>query len=103
MPHHQSFGGGDNCGIVAEAGEPVHKGLLAEPSDLALGVSASGLGDRFGGGGESDRSFEVGVQFAIADKVEGLGILRNAVANEACNFIEPAALQHSARSPLDAV
>ena len=93
MLRRQLFRGCDSCWIFAEAGEPVHEWLLAEPGDLALGVAARGLGDGFGGGGEGDSAFEMSMQFAVADEVEGFGVLRNAFADEVGNFILPAAIE----------
>ena len=64
--------GGNDGGIVAEAGKPVHEGLLAEPGELALGVVARGLGNGFCGGSQGDGAFEVRAQFAVSDEVEWL-------------------------------
>lgn len=72
MPRCQLLRGGDNCGIVAEAGEPVDEGFFAKPGELALGVAARGLGNGFGGGGEGNGAFEMSMQFAVADEVKGL-------------------------------
>lgn len=72
LSRHKLLGGGDNCRIVAEAGEPVYERLLAEPGDLAFGVAARSLGDGFRGSGEGDGAFEVRMQFAVSDEVEGL-------------------------------
>src|SRR5882672_853680 len=103
MSGHQPLGGGGDGGVIAESGEPVDEGFFAEPGELALGVAARGLTNRFRGGGEGDGAFEVRAQLAISDEVEWLGVVWNAAAEKSGNLFDPAAVEHRVDPLLDSI
>jgi hypothetical protein len=102
MSGNQPLGGRGDGGIIAESGEPVDQRSLAEPGELALGVAARRLGNRLRGGSERDGAFEVRAQLPVPGEVEWLGVEWNATADEAGNFIDPAAIEHPVDALLDA-
>jgi hypothetical protein len=101
MSSDQTLGDSGNGGIIAESGEPVDEGFLAEPGELALGVAARGLGNRFRGGSDRGGAFKVRAQLAVSDEVEWLGVEWGAAAGEAGNLVEPATLEHRVDASLD--
>src|ERR1700675_3195392 len=78
-------------------------GLLAEPGELALGVAARGLGNRFCGGGDGDGTLKVRAQFAVSNEVEWLRVKWNAAADQAVYLFEPPLIHHRVYAVLDAV
>src|ERR1700747_831303 len=103
MPRHQLLGRRSNRRIIPKSRQPMHQRLFAKPRDLALGVAASRLRNRFPCGNERDCPFKVRAQLAVSDKVEWLRIWRDAAVDQPGNFIEPAALSHRMNAPLNAV
>src|SRR6266478_5907729 len=81
----------------------MHQRFLAEPGELALGVAACGLRNRFRGGSESDGAFEVRPQLAVPDEVERLGIMGNSTVNKLRYFFQPAMFEHRMNALLDAI
>jgi len=95
MSGNQPLGGNSDGGVIANAGEPVHGRLFAEPSELALGVAAFGLLNRFCGGSQSDGAFAARPQLAVPDEVERRGVkCRCAQASRDRALCERAARRH---------
>jgi hypothetical protein len=49
MSGNEPLGGSGKSCVIAESGEPMHLGFLAEPGELALGVATRRLGNRLRG------------------------------------------------------
>src|ERR1700722_4885523 len=88
--------------IVAEAGEPVNAGILAEPCHLALCIAPRGLLNRHAGVFERLLSAQDLAQLAIPDEIERLGISRRSTCHQTSYFLHPAACQHRVRARVNA-
>jgi hypothetical protein len=102
MSSSQPSGGSGNGGVTSKTGEPVDKEILAEPGELALGVVARGLGNRFHRNSERDDAFESRARLALLEEVERLGVEWNAATDEAGNLFDPGAVEHRVDALLDA-
>jgi hypothetical protein len=100
MSCNQPLGGGYG-GIITESGEPVDQGFLAEPGELALGVAARRLGNRFHRNSERDDAFESRAWLALLEEVERLGVEWNAATHEVGNLFDTAAVEHRVDALLD--
>src|ERR1043166_4873734 len=88
---------------MAEPREPLHASFAPEASDLALCVAPGRLLNRNTSCIECHFSTKDSAEFAVTDKVKGLGILGHARIEQRANFFQPAARKHSIGARVNAL
>src|SRR5215467_6604108 len=99
----QGLGCGPGLRIVAESAKPAYVRFPPKPRELALGILARALFDRGFLRRGRDFAAQVGAQFAIADKVKGLGAFGETRGDQTAHLVEPAGCQHRFSAPVNSL
>src|SRR5258708_33038260 len=75
--------------------------LAAKPGELAFGIAASSLLNRGASLVQRESALQDGAQFAVADKVECLGVFGQPGIEQRTDLFEPAVCEHGVSSCMD--